>query len=50
MSVVARTTPEPLSLVSGVKNQIQTIDKDLPVESEDHAQVLSESTPDGDSI
>jgi len=44
MSVVARTTTEPLSLVGGVKNQIQTIDKDLPVgEWKTMQQVLSES-------
>jgi putative ABC transport system permease protein len=44
MSVVARTTTEPLSLVGGVKNQIQTIDKDLPVgEWQTMQQVLSES-------
>lgn len=44
MSVVARTTTEPLSLVGGVKNQIQTIDKDLPVgEWKTMQQVLSDS-------
>lgn len=44
MSVVGRTTSEPLSLVGGVKNQIQTIDKDLPVgEWKTMQQVLSES-------
>lgn len=44
MSLVLRTTTEPLSLVGAVKNQIQTIDKDLPLgESATMQQVLSDS-------
>jgi putative ABC transport system permease protein len=45
MSLVVRTATEPLSLVGAVKNQIQTIDKDLPLgESKTMQQVLSDST------
>jgi len=44
MSLVVRTATEPLSLAGAVKNQIQTIDKDLPLgESKTMQQALSES-------
>ena len=44
MSLVVRTATDPLSLAGAVKNQIQTIDKDLPLgESKTMQQVLSES-------
>ena len=44
MTLVVRTATEPLSLVGAVKNQIQMVDKDLPLgESKTMQQVLSES-------
>jgi predicted permease len=44
MSLVVRTTSDPLSLVAAVKNQIQTIDKDLPIDqAKTMQQLLAES-------
>ena len=44
MSLVVRTASDPLSLVAAVKNQIQTIDKDLPIdEAKTMQQLLAES-------
>jgi len=44
MSLVARTVSDPLSLAAAVKNQIQTIDKDLPIdEAKTMQQLLAES-------
>jgi putative ABC transport system permease protein len=45
MSVVVRTLSDPLSAVAAVKSQIQTIDKDLPIDdAETMQQLLAEST------
>jgi putative ABC transport system permease protein len=45
MSIVVRTTSNPLGAVASVKNQIQTIDKNLPLDdAETMQQLLSEST------
>ncbi|MCM3900452.1 MAG: ABC transporter permease [Pyrinomonadaceae bacterium] len=44
MSLVVRTASDPLSLAAAVKNQIQTIDKDLPIdEAKTMQQLLAES-------
>jgi predicted permease len=44
MSLVVRTTSNPLSLAAGVKSQIQLIDKDLPIdEAKTMQQLLAES-------
>lgn len=44
MSLVVRTLPEPLSLTAAVKNQIQLIDKNLPIdETKTMQQLLAES-------
>ena len=45
MSIVARTTSNPLGAVRSVKSQIQTIDKNLPMDdAETMQQLLSMST------
>jgi putative ABC transport system permease protein len=45
MSIVVRTVSNPLSAVTAVKSQIQTIDKDLPIDdAETMQQLLAEST------
>jgi putative ABC transport system permease protein len=45
MSLVVRTTSNPLSLAAAVKSQIQAIDKDLPInEAKTMQQLLAEST------
>jgi putative ABC transport system permease protein len=44
MSLVIRTTSDPLSVAAAVKNQIQTIDKDLPIDdAKTMQQLLAES-------
>jgi len=44
MSLVVRTSSDPLSLAAAVKNQIQTIDKDLPIdEAKTMQQLLADS-------
>jgi putative ABC transport system permease protein len=44
MSLVVRTTSDPLSLAGAVKSQIQTIDKDLPIDdAKTMQQLLAES-------
>jgi predicted permease len=44
MSLVVRTASDPLSLAAAVKNQIQTIDRDLPIdEAKTMEQLLAES-------
>ncbi len=44
MSLVVRTGSDPLTLAAAVKNQIQTIDKDLPIdEAKTMEQLLAES-------
>ena len=45
MTVVIRTVSSPLSVVSAVKNQIQTIDKNLPIDdAKTMEQLLAESS------
>ena len=45
MNIVVRTTSSPLGAVASVKSQIQTIDKNLPIDdAETMQQLLSEST------
>ena len=44
MSIVVRTTSDPLSLAASVKRQIQTLDKDLPIDdAKTMQQLLAES-------
>ncbi|HET6648048.1 MAG TPA: ABC transporter permease, partial [Pyrinomonadaceae bacterium] len=44
MSLVVRTASDPLSLAAGVKNEVQAIDKDLPIdEAKTMQQLLAES-------